>query len=226
MTLLLFDIDGTLLRGHGAREHARALIAALAETYEVALDDEAVRRAGPWGKTDRRIAREVLLEAGLDDHAIDARAGEWPERVCRRYDQADLADLAEAVAPGAREALEWADAEGHRLGLVTGNLEPVARRKLTAAGLGRWFAAGPGGFGSDAEVRAELVPLARERAGGAPRGDTLVIGDAPGDVECAQADGVRCVGVSSHFAPHELAGAVAVISELTELPAVVEGLCA
>ena len=222
--LLLFDIDGTLLRGGSAREHARALIQALRECYGVDLPDDAVTRVGPWGKTDDLIAREVLRAAGLSDEAVHARSGAWHDRVCDLYAQADLSDLAGAAAPGAREALEWACAEGHALGLVTGNLEPVARRKLGAAGLGEWFESAPGGFGSDAEERARLVPLARERAGGAAREETVVIGDAPGDIACARADGVRCVAVTSHFGPGELAGAHAIVADLGELPGVLAGL--
>ena len=222
--LLLFDIDGTLLRGHGAREHARALIAALREAYGVELADDVVKRVGPWGKTDRLIAREVLRLAGLADDAIDDRADAWPPRVCELYAQAELGDLAAAVAPGVPEALAWAEESSHMLGLVTGNLEPVARMKLRAAGLGEWFDTAPGGFGSDAEARAELVPLARVRAGGAAREDTVVIGDAPGDVACALADGVRCIGVTTHFAAADLEGAVAVIADMRELPRAVRGL--
>ena len=224
--LLLFDIDGTLLHGHGAREHARVLIRALSEAYGVEIPLDAVRRAGPWGKTDRLIAREVLREAGVGDSAVDAGPQQWTTRVCELYEAADLADLREAVAPGAVDALAWAVEGGHTIGLVTGNLEPVARRKLRAAGLGRWFDHAPGGFGSDAEARAELVPLARERAGGVARRQTLVIGDAPGDVACALADEVRCVAVRGHFGDAELEGAAAVIGSLAELPGAVEGLCA
>ena len=223
--LLLFDIDGTLLH-HGAREHARALIQALREAYAVELPDDAVTRVGPYGKTDARIAREVLREAGLSDDEVDARADGWPHRVCELYEAADLSDLAGAVAPGANGALEWATTEGHALGLVTGNLEPVARLKLRSAGLGEWFATAPGGFGSDAEARAELVPLARARAGGVPRAETLVIGDAPGDIACAAADGVPCIAITTHFAAADLGGAAAVIGDLGELPAAVAGLSA
>ena len=55
--------------------------------------------------------------------------------------------------------------EDVRLSLVTGNFEPIARLKLARAGLGRWFAAGQGAFGSDSEDRAALPAIARRRAG-------------------------------------------------------------
>src|SRR3954471_15500859 len=87
--LLLFDIDGTLLRYGGAREHAAALVQALSETYGVELPDDAVQRVGPWGKTDQRIAREVLAEAGVE---LDGRR-DWIERAWEIYRAVDLTRL-------------------------------------------------------------------------------------------------------------------------------------
>lgn len=211
--LLLWDIDGTLLRYGGAREHAAALIRALNELYGLDLDGGAVQRIRPMGKTDRQIAREVLAAAGADPAPGEA----WVERVCKLYEEADLGRLRDAAMPGAAEALAWAADAGHVNALLTGNLEAVAHRKLDAAGLGGWFERGQGAFGSDAEDRRELVPIARERAGDWPRERTVVIGDAPGDVACALADGVTSVALLGHFDSEALAGAHAVIGELADL---------
>ncbi len=120
---------------------------------------------------------------------------------------------------------------GHLLALLTGNLERIARHKMDLAGLGGFFAPAQGGFGSDAEARAELVPLARRRAAvdgrPHPREDTLVIGDTPLDVAAAQADGVRSIGVAGfRYTSDDLlaAGADAVVDELDELEPVVDDL--
>jgi phosphoglycolate phosphatase len=90
---------------------------------------------------------------------------------------------------------------------VTGNYEPVARLKLTRAGLGRHFASGQGAFGSDSEDRAALPGIARRRAGdngvSHPRTRTLVVGDTPRDIACARADEVRCLAVAT--GPYEVA---------------------
>ena len=211
--LLLWDIDGTLLRYGGAREHAAALIQALRETYDVDLPDDAVAQVRPMGKTDLRIAREVLAAAG-----IDAVPGpDWVARVWELYQQADLGRLRQAAQDGAGEALDWAVDAGHVNALLTGNIEPVAHHKLAAAGLGDWFTRGQGAFGSDAEDRRELVPIARERAGGWAAERTVVIGDAPGDVECALAGGVRSVALLGHFDREQLAGAHLYIERLAQL---------
>ena len=219
--LLLFDIDGTLLRYGGAREHAAALVQALREVYGADVPDDAVRQVGPWGKTDQQIAREALHAAGVGDAEIDAKRDQWVERCWQIYRDADLGRLAGGAMPGADAALRWAADAGHTNALLTGNIEPIAHHKLAAAGLGEWFARGQGAFGSDAEDRRELVPVARERAGGWPAERTVVIGDAPGDVACALADGAVAVGLLGHFGADELAGAHALIGDLADLGAAI-----
>jgi phosphoglycolate phosphatase len=218
--LLLWDIDGTLLQYGGAREHAAALIQALREVYRIELPDDAVQRVRPMGKTDRRIAREVLTHAGVETDP----AHEWIARVWELYREADLGRLRQGAMAGAEDALRWAAETGHVNALLTGNIEPIAHHKLAAAGLGDWFQRGEGAFGSDAEDRRELVPVARERAGGWPAERTVVIGDAPGDVECALAGGATAVALLGHFDRDELAGAHAFIEKLADLGEALAGL--
>jgi phosphoglycolate phosphatase-like HAD superfamily hydrolase len=218
--LLLWDIDGTLLQYGGAREHAAALIQALNEVYRLDLPPDAVRRVHPMGKTDQRIATEVLAAAG-----VDARPGdEWMARAWQLYREADLGRLRQGATDGAGEVLQWALDAGHVNALLTGNIEPIAHHKLAAAGLGHWFRRGEGAFGSDAEDRRELVPIARERAGGWPRERTVVIGDAPGDVECALADGAIAIALLGHFGREELAGAHVFIEAVADLSDALRGL--
>jgi phosphoglycolate phosphatase-like HAD superfamily hydrolase len=116
-----------------------------------------------------------------------------------------------------------------RLGLVTGNFEPIARLKLARAKIGRFFEAGQGGFGSDNEDRAALPAIARRRAGpvGSPyrRGSTIVIGDTPRDIACARADGVRCVAVATGpYGPDQLREADAVAADGEQLRDTLAGL--
>lgn len=214
--LLLWDIDGTLLQYGGAREHAAALIQALNETHGLDLPSDAVTQNRPMGKTDRRIARELI--GGADP------GEEWIARVWQLYQEADLGRLRQGAMPGADDALRWARDAGHVNALLTGNIEPVAHHKLAAAGLGEWFERGQGAFGSDAEDRRELVPIARERAGGWPPERTVVIGDAPGDVECALAGGAIAVALLGHFGHDELDGAHVFIERLTDLGEALAGL--
>jgi phosphoglycolate phosphatase-like HAD superfamily hydrolase len=222
--LLLFDIDGTLLKTGGAREHAAALVQALREVYGADLPADAVQRVGPWGKTDQQIAREVLRSAGVPDDRIDSGRDEWVERCWQIYRRTDLARLAGGAMPGADTALAWAAEHAHVSALLTGNIEPIAHHKLAAAGLAHWFERGQGAFGSDAEDRRALVAVARERAGGWPATRTVVIGDAPGDVACALAGGAWAVGLTGHFGRDQLEGAHVLIGDLGDLGDALDGL--
>lgn len=226
-TLLLFDIDGTLLQ-RASREHARALKAAIKAVHGIDLESLGLRLAPGTaaGRTDGEIARMLLLEAGIGAAQIDDRADAVREECCRQYCAICPADLSDNVVPGMSELLEWLATEpGFTLGLLTGNFEPVARLKLRRAGIGHWFASGPGGFGSDSEDRTMLPGIARRRAGRSagldgswPREKTIVIGDTPRDIACARADSVRCIAVTT--GPHgseDLSGADAVAHVPAEL---------
>jgi phosphoglycolate phosphatase-like HAD superfamily hydrolase len=225
--LLLFDVDGTLVRG-ATDAHRDALHAALREVHGV---DAAEVRTGlhPAGRTDGEIARAILLGAGLSAERIDERVDDVRAACCSCYAQLCPADLSQFVLPGVPALLEWlASTDGVGLALVTGNYEPVARLKLARAGLGRWFAPGQGAFGSDAEDRVALPPIARRRAGsrGAPypRGQTIVIGDTPRDIACARADDVRCIAVATGpFKADELRAADAVADDAAGLRELLAG---
>ena len=198
-TLLLFDIDGTIV-GSASSEHAAALRQALHEVH--GLDRGFTSDISAAGRTDGEIARLLLLAAGVSESAIDAGAPAVREATVAAYAELCPTDLTDKVLPGIHDLIDRLSARDDvALSLVTGNFEPVARRKLASAGVGRYFPPGQGGFGSDAEVRAELPGIARRRAGGAgepwPREHTIVIGDTPRDIACARADGVRCVAIAT-----------------------------
>jgi phosphoglycolate phosphatase len=223
--LLLFDIDGTLLI-RAAEAHAQALHAAIEEVHGVQAPDTFVATAG---RTDLAIMRSLLLLCGVDARAIDDNVQATATAASVAYARLCPPDLSEYVAPGVHDTLVTLTDAGHTPALVTGNLEPIARLKLRRAGLGEWFGAGPGGFGSDAEDRAELPARARARAGEAdgrpvPRAQTVVIGDTPLDIACARADDVRCVAITT--GPHpaaDLAEADVVIDAMPELEGVLAG---
>jgi len=229
--LLLFDIDGTLLlRAHV--EHRLALADAVREVWRVADPGGAAVPAA--GRTDGEIARHICVLGGVDATRFDAGADDFRAACAAAYARRCPPDLRDRLAPGVPEALAELAARGGRdgfmLSLVTGNLEAIARLKLDRAGLGGWFPAGQGGFGSDAEDRTELPAIARRRAGaldgGAPypRERTVVIGDTPRDIACARADGVRCVAVATGpYRAEELAAADAVARGAHELPALLLG---
>jgi phosphoglycolate phosphatase len=201
--LVLFDVDGTLfltddpLAGQALRE-------TLTERFGVELPEDVLERVDHQGQTALRIGRLVLAEAGLD--APDLRP--WCAELADRY----LALLAEAdtsgwrAAPDAEAALAQLQQAGHRLALLTGNPEPIARARMDRLGLARFFPPGEGAFGCESESRAELIGLARARAGGWPAGSTVEIGDTARDASTAREAGIRSLLVGHGTS---LAGALA-----------------
>jgi phosphoglycolate phosphatase-like HAD superfamily hydrolase len=215
--LALFDLDGTLFLTHDPL-NGRALAATLNEVYGVDVTADAIANVEHRGLTAKRIARNVLHAAGVADPAIDARLDRWCEAFAERY----LELLVEAdtsgweARPGAAEALSRLQAEGVRLALVTGNPEPMARARLQRLRLERFFPRGQGAFGCEAEERAALLELVRERAGDWPAAATAEIGDAPADVASAKAAGFRSIAITSHRmrAERELAGADEIVDDM------------
>ena len=223
--LLLFDIDGTLLL-HASEPHREALLAALRAVYGIADPDGAGISAA--GKTDTQIAREIALSHGIAAVEFDARLPALVSACVEIFERDCPARLEAHVAPGIAELLDALSGVGIvRLSLLTGNYERVARTKLDRAGIGHYFRPGQGAFGSDAEQRELLGPIARARAGSRdapyPREHTTVIGDTPLDIACARADGLRVIAIAT--GPYEadaLASADAVVADAYALRALLE----
>ncbi len=231
-TLVLLDIDGTLV-WRASTEHALAVVDAIHEVHgDLELQLGAVNAAG---MTDRHIVRALLRHAGLTDAAIDADM-EWLLGVAvRRYEERCPADLSSTVLPGIPSLLEELSLDpGVQTGLVTGNLEPIAHRKLHAAGLARPLLPWVGAYGSDAEDRNHLVPVAQERAaalhglpGRWPSERTVVVGDTPRDIECARVAGAAVVAVTTGAYPREaLTAADAIAETADEVAAALKALAA
>lgn len=227
--LLLFDIDGTLLRGGPSKDVFGAALAAIYGT------------TGPidaWefsGKTDPQIARELLREAGIDDARIDAGFPALWEGYLAGLEAGLRAHPMERLPgiPALLEALESLEAEGEvALGLVTGNLAGGARMKLASAGLRADFPVG--GFGSDHEFRNELPGIALSRARihlgrDFQAQDVVVIGDTPRDVACGRAHGTRTLGVATgRFSMEilEASGADIVLPDLSDTEEVIRRMMA
>lgn len=226
--LALFDIDGTMLLDD-SYAHGRAMIEAMRSVYGARMADDAVLQTQPWGKTDSQIAREVLTTAGIGEDEIKKGQAAWIEAagdafVANRTSRQDW-----IVRPDLAAVLGKLRARGTRLSLLTGNLRRIAVAKLERMGLVEIFDLTASAYGDDAETRAELVPIARERAGSMgvpwPRERTVVVGDTPGDIASARADRVASVMFASQRYPRaSLACADAVVSDMGELLRTLEGL--
>lgn len=200
-TVLLFDIDGTLVTtggcGRRAIERAFERHTGRDDAFHFPFD----------GMTDRAIVRKALIAIGApsDDAAIDAFLPLY------------LATLEEEVAAasgyrvhhGMERAVKSAlDRQGFAVGLGTGNIRAGAKVKLDHVGLFGSFAFG--GFGCDHEDRPTLIRIGAERGAaqlGVPVEEcrVVIIGDTPKDVHAAQAMGAESIGVGTgSFGPAQL----------------------
>jgi phosphoglycolate phosphatase len=195
MKLFLFDLDGTLVSTGGAG--LRALDRAFLSLQRLVRASDGVPVAG---RTDPAIMRDIF-RTKLKREPLPKEIGD----VCRYYLSALEGELTVSdnyrVIDGVRDVLDHLAAqESAVLALGTGNLEVGARLKLAPADLNRYFAVG--GYGSDAEDRADVlragVRRASEKAGRPFEGkDVIVVGDTPHDVSAGKAIGAVTVAVAT-----------------------------
>jgi phosphoglycolate phosphatase-like HAD superfamily hydrolase len=216
--LFLFDVDGTLFLAHDGI-YVRAALAAFEDVYGLSLTADELTNYP--GTTPLFAGRMELRKRGLPEK----RVHDWCHALAGHYVELldEAAPGAWEAAPGAAQALEQLAPRARHV-LATGNPEPIARARMERIGLARFFGDG-GSFGCEAEDRERLNALALARAGNWPRQHAIAVGDTPRDVDGAHVVGIRCVAVTSgRYGPDELAGADALIDDLTELPAAVDRL--
>jgi phosphoglycolate phosphatase len=227
-TLVLFDIDGTLLLTAGAGR--RAIVAALGEEVDDPRAFEGIRFDG---KTDPQIVAEMLEAAGQ----LEPREPERIRRVCHRYVGLLALELERPTTrtplkPGVEPLLDRLEARsGVVLGLLTGNVAESAALKLRSGGIdpSRFRV---GAYGSDAAQRPMLPEIAARRAepffGRVPRGsEVVIIGDTPADIHCGEGISARAVGVATgSYTVSDLAGCGphAVFEDLSNTEGVMEAI--
>ncbi|HEY0601307.1 MAG TPA: HAD family hydrolase [Herpetosiphonaceae bacterium] len=195
-TLLLWDIDGTLMRGNGTVIHRFGQ--ALREIYELPTE---IRWTDHGGKTDGQIVLETLALHEIDE----AMALEHLPRFKARYHElmdevAHELHQSLRLLPGVVPVLEQLQARSTIQTLLTGNMEPVAEIKLRALDLDGYFDIPIGAYGSDHHDRTRLVPIARRKAAARyhePIDQVVVIGDTPRDIACGRAGDARVVAVAT-----------------------------
>ena len=200
MRILLWDIDGTLMRSARNGSYKDYTIPVLEEIFGTSgrLSDMRVS-----GMTDLQIIFEALAETDVSQEQIVAQI----DLLSRR-----LTDEARRVTgngvqffqllPGVRETLQTLhDHPRYQSALLTGNIKPMAELKMELMGLDQFFTL-PGAFGEESHIRRDLPALAADRIRARLRIDVppehfIVIGDTPNDIDCARHFGARSVAVGT-----------------------------
>lgn len=224
MKLLLWDIDGTLLR---IGFSGNILLTRLGQ--QLFGPDFGPGNLPLAGQLDLVLFRHALANAGIP---FDISHWNSFQSAFSSLMQRELEAQAHRMRlmPNAREIVEHLhDRADIQQGLVTGNLRANAIAKIRAAQFNpQWF--GPSAFGCEREARHQLIDLAIDRyhetgRDGLTRRDVIVIGDTPLDVQAAQNAGVRCLAVATgEYSVQQLidVGADRAVNDLTDPSALLE----
>lgn len=191
MTVLFWDIDGTLLTT--AKAGVFAWEDAVRELTGRQFELIRMRIAG---LTDYQIAQRTFETLGINTDEAFLR------RFVDRYGEllpSSLPRKQGRVLPNVREILELlAERQDVRSYLLTGNTRAGARAKLTHYELIQFFP--DGAFAEDTSDRSTIARRALElasRNGSIAQDGVFVIGDTPHDIDCATAIGARTIAVAT-----------------------------
>jgi phosphoglycolate phosphatase len=198
--LVLFDIDGTLVRRAGPH-HRQALVEGIRRVTGLETTTEGIP---VQGMLDPDILA-VMLRRARAPRAL-ARAA-MPEifRAAERYYLRVCPALHDRHCPAVAETLDRLRRHGMLLALVTGNLARIGWRKLERAGLRDYFRFGA--FGEMARTRGGLAAIAireaRRRYSVPREAPVSLIGDAPADILAAHQNRIRSIAVRTGISAEE-----------------------
>lgn len=188
----LFDIDGTLLHCRDA-VHYFAFCDVLSTVADREMNLEGV---STHGNTDIGILRDAFARAGIAESIWRPKLS-WICETMGRFVEQRTDEFCITTLPKVQEVLHSLRNKGAVLGVATGNLEKIGKRKLEAAGLLDNFHFG--GWSDTLERREDVFRRALEKARhiAGPDAEILVLGDTPADICAARANGLPIVAVAT-----------------------------
>lgn len=220
--LILWDIDGTLVRASGlGRESTRLSMETVFGTSAGLADHQF------GGKTDWYTLVELLAAVGISETTVIDRLPEYTNvigenmaRIAPNYDVRPCVGAPELLST-LRDRVPF--------GIVTGNVQTTAPVKLRAADYDpAWFIAGA--YGNESADRNDLPIRAIQRASDVldrpiNAASVLVVGDTPADIACARATGAQVCAVATGWSSKETLAAANpdyLLNDLTEFRATVD----
>lgn len=201
MKVLLFDIDGTLIRGGGAGRKALNEAA-----YKLYGKRDACSELSLAGRTDLYNFSETYRNA-TGKRPTPAAVEKLHLAYLKHlpyYVKSALRTRTYHIPPGLKTLLKRLSRDKRvLLGLGTGNMEKGARIKLEPSGFNSYFLFG--GYGSDAFHRHQLLKKGVARAKKLAHSsftskDVYIIGDTPFDVSAGKKAGYKTIAVGTGYA--------------------------
>jgi phosphoglycolate phosphatase-like HAD superfamily hydrolase len=194
--LILFDIDGTLLKGM-SKIHFNSFSKAINKVFKIDASPTDINYSG---KTDTRIILEVLEKHGIPRNKVLPRLNEIYKIMINFYKKNVDFDIDIKPNDNVEKLLSMLKNKGHILGLLTGNLEDIARTKIGKFDLNKYFDFGS--FGEISENRSKLLENAIEQAESKfkinfNKENIFVIGDTRFDIESAKELGVKTIAIAT-----------------------------
>jgi phosphoglycolate phosphatase-like HAD superfamily hydrolase len=197
LRVILFDIDGTLISKQSTRadereRFARGVSAIIGKTP----------RMEPWrydGMVDPEICRLLMIDSGLSASDAMGQLHDVIVRVGETY-------LASRKSPVLNEGVDellsiLKRSPNHRLGVLTGNLAVVAEEKLRITGIRQYFDETfySDGYHDRADLVRDAVNACMKKYELDSSGDVIIVGDTPRDMEAANANNARSLGIATGF---------------------------
>lgn len=195
LKLILFDVDGTLIRSAGAGRIA--MNRAFEKVFGVTNGFESVPM---MGRTDPIILKEVMRAHDIEWSAFAVQQFQT-EYFPMLDEELKVPRPGVRICPGIESLLFSLKMMPHcYLGLLTGNWKLGAYSKLRHFKLNDYFMFGA--FADDKEDRNRLVPVAIDRfkqktGHSIDITNVFVIGDTVLDIECGRVHGAKTIAVAT-----------------------------
>lgn len=192
----LLDIDWTLLVGNN-KVHLDSFSFMFAKVFNkpaAKISDIDYR-----GKIDSQIIVEVLKTHGVSEEESTLKLHQ-AFALMNEYYKCHEKETNVVTLPGVKQLLQKLQELDILTGVLSGNIEQIAWKKLSKGGIRKYFSFGA--FGDMAMRRVDLVKVAQKQIKDSlslevPVTQFVIVGDTPLDVACAKEAGIASIAVAS-----------------------------